>query len=80
MHELNEMQNTVHEYRKALDAFSKRTGQATASSRRASATPTKSTSHTLRTAPPLAPVWSTVPAPQPPPRRQQRPGRPGSTP
>jgi HK97 family phage major capsid protein len=29
MDELNEMQNTVHEYRKALDAFSKRTGQAT---------------------------------------------------
>jgi HK97 family phage major capsid protein len=29
MDELNDMQNTVHEYRKALDAFSKRTNQAT---------------------------------------------------
>lgn len=29
MDELNDMQNTVHEYRKALDAFSKRTNHAT---------------------------------------------------
>jgi HK97 family phage major capsid protein len=29
MDELNEMQNTVHEYRKALDAFARRTGAAT---------------------------------------------------
>jgi HK97 family phage major capsid protein len=29
MEDLNDMQNTVHEYRKALDAFAKRTGAAT---------------------------------------------------